>query len=140
MMTYIVIALGLVGVFLLWRISQQLQGLREEILKINDELQSDKKYAFVHDLREWLQEIPKGIVEELQWHKDSTFAHNLREWLQEVPIGVVEELQWHKDSTFAHNLREWLEEISESVTEQIQKAAKEISTILASIDDNTSHN
>lgn len=112
MLTYIVAAFGLAVVLLLWGINQQLQGLREGIMKINDELQWDKKQAFAHDLREWLEEIPKDIVGELQWHKDSTFAHDLRERLGEI---------------------------SKSVAEEIQTAAKAISKTLADIEGNTSH-
>jgi archaellum component FlaC len=133
MLLYAVILFGLVVVLQLRGISQRLES----------------NHSAVQDLKEELQGIGKKIAEiaeELHWYKDSTFAHDLKEWLEEVPKDVVEELQWHKSSTFAHELREWLQEISKDITGELQAAAGElraaatdILNTLSTIENNTSH-
>jgi hypothetical protein len=141
MLTYIVVAFGLVVVLQLWGINQRLAGMQspnEELNKITNELQWHKDSTFAHNLKEALEEVPKDILKQLEWHKDFTFAHDLRESLEEVPKDIVEELQWFKDHIFAHEITERLQEISKTVTDEIQAAAKDILNTLSTIESNTS--
>jgi predicted PurR-regulated permease PerM len=111
MLLYVVIAFGLLVSWQLWGISQQLESNHSAMQKL-----------FAHELREWLEEIPKDIVEELQGYKDGTFAQELRERLDEIS-----------------NLKESLEEISKDITGEVQAAARDILNTLSTIEDNTSH-
>jgi hypothetical protein len=134
MLTYIVIAFGLVVVLQLNGISRQLEILKEEF-------QWTKDRSFAHRLKERLEETAKDIkdiAEELQWHENSTFAHELSRWLRKIPEDIVKELQWHQNFTFAGQLREWLQEISKDITGELQTTGKDISKTLANIENNTS--
>ena len=73
MLLYVVIAFGLIVVWRLAGISQQLETNRLAMRN--------------------LERIGERIEEEFQWHKDSTFAHQLSEWLQEISEDITGEIQ-----------------------------------------------
>ena|SRR5208282_4134915 len=78
------------------------------------------------------------IKEEFQWHKDYTFAHELREWIEEIPKDIEKELQWHVGGTFAHELRDWIETAAADSAKEINERLDSMGASLESIDSKTS--
>jgi len=107
MLLYVVVAFGLIVVWQLAGISQQLasnhsamrelQGIGE---KITNELNWYKDNTFAANLNE-----------ELRWYRDGTFANELRECLQAIPTDITGEIQ-----TAAKNILDTLSTIENNTS------------------------
>jgi hypothetical protein len=111
-----VIAVGVVVVWYLVRISERLESISQQLENSRSAMQK-------------LQGTGEDIAEELKSYND-TFAANLREEFN----NLREEFEWYKDGTFAHELREGQREISTDITGEL----RDISKTLSKIENNTS--
>ena len=87
MLLNVAIFIGVAVTLLLLEISRKLGVISQQIVGINQQLESNQ--ATMKDLKGEFQVITK----ELKWYEDNSFAKELREWIQEVPKGITGELQ-----------------------------------------------